>query len=172
MKKLLPEKMDLQIAISIALCMVTYYLVPSLQVLSACTAALMCAQGAANASFKSGLTRLLTTVLGGALAVLVVLADNAAGSRALFVAMFALGILLTLGLCRLCKTPPIAGRIGCVTFILVVVVASGEGRVWYALNRLIATAYGAAVSVAVAVLWGAIFRERKQSGAAGASAGR
>lgn len=144
-----PQWMDLRIAIAVGLCMLIYRFVPSLQLLSACTAALMCSQESGKLTLQSGLTRLLTTVLGGIMAVLVVLADNAMGNYFVFILLCVVGMVITLNLCRVCKVPPIPGRIGCVTFILVVVVAKGDARIMYAVDRLVATACGAAVALAV-----------------------
>lgn len=104
-------------------------------------------------SLKSSLTRVLTTVIGGLCALAMVVLDNAIGSYPVFILLSLVGILLTLALCRLCRVPPISGRIGCITFILVVIVASGAGRIPYAVNRVIATAYGALVATAVAYIW-------------------
>ena len=156
------EWLDMKIAISIALCMLTYVFVRELQVLSACTAALMCAQDGARPTWRSGLTRVLNTLVGGVLGVLAVLADNAIRNDYVFILLCAAGIVLTLAICRLMKLPPIAGRIGCITLVLIAVVAVGEGRIPYALNRLIATVYGAAVAMAVCGLSG-LFAPRAAS---------
>lgn len=160
------QKMDWKIAISIGLCMLTFLFVPQLQLLSACTAALMCTQENTLISWKSSLTRVLVTVVGGALAVLVVVLDNMVGSYPVFILLSMAGIVLTLMLCRVCKTPPISGRIGVITFILVVVVAQGEGRIIYALQRLIASTYGAAVAVGINALIGLIPARKTTASAA------
>lgn len=144
-----PQWIDLRIAIAVGLCMLIYRFVPGLQLLSACTAALMCTQDTGKLTVKSGLIRLLTTVLGGAMAVLVVLLDNAIGNYYVFILLCVTGMVVTLNLCRMCGVPPIPGRIGCVTFILVVVVAKGDARIMYAVDRLVATACGATVALAV-----------------------
>lgn len=156
------EWLDVKIALGLGLCMLLYFFVPRLQLLSACTAALMCMQDAPGFTMKSGLTRTLTTIFGGLLAVLVVLADNALGSYPLFTLMSMAGLLLTIWVCRLAQIPPVMCRIGGVTFILVVVVAAGEARVLYALHRVLATVCGAVIAWGVSGLFAALGLGRPQ----------
>lgn len=155
LSKRLVQRIDFQIAVSIALCMVVFQLAPQLQLLSACTAALMCCQDTGKASFRASITRLVVTLVGGIVAVGIVLLDDLIKNYWIFIPLCAVGLVLTLALCRVCKVPPISGRIGCVTFILVVVVASGPFRISYAVSRLIASLCGAVIATAVSAIFAA-----------------
>lgn len=149
--------LDFKIAFSIALCMLTYYcLIPGLQVLGACTAALMCCQDTDKMSIKSGITRVLGTVIGGIVAVLVVLADNAIGNTIVFVVLSFVGIVVALFVFRALKFEPMPSRVGCITVILVLVVLGGNARISYAVSRVIATVFGAVVAVIVSTVFNLI----------------
>ena len=149
------EWIDVEIGISIALCLLLAVFWKNLQTLSACTAVLLCVQKNGPVSWKTGMTRMLITLMGGLSAMMVVFLDNAAGNnRFLFPCMAFFGILATFLLCKAVHVPYISCRIGCVTFVLVVLVARegpAAGRYLYCLNRLIGTFAG--VLIAFLVSW-------------------
>lgn len=122
-----------------------------LQKMTACITCLLVVQDTTKISYKSGVTRMIITAIGGGLAVLVVLADTALQNQWAMVVMVMLGVLATLYLCKLAKVPAFTTRIGGVTFILVALTLSGHARVWYALFRLMSTLYG--VLVVLVVTW-------------------
>ena len=152
-KKSIIGRAEVQIAVAVAACMLTYIFIPQLQLLSACTGALMCSQEGGKLSMKAGTNRLLGVACSGSIAVVVVLIDNWARQEFLLVGMCIVGILLSIALCKLCGMNAISCRVGCVTFILVIVVAFQEARIGYALNRFIATFYGALVAVVIACVF-------------------
>ncbi len=124
-----------------------------IQKMTSCIACLLCCQDNLSISKKAGLNRLIITFIGGLAAVLVVLIDNALGKEWLFVVMTALGLLLTLLLCKAARVPYINARIGGVTFILVACTLTENARIFYALFRFISTLYGVAVVLLVTWLW-------------------
>lgn len=144
--------LDIRIAIAIGICILTSKLFPYIQVLSACTAVILCTQDNAKIGWKNGITRLTITIVGGIMGILVVLLDNVIQNYYIFTLMAIVGILLTLLICKACKVPYIAARIGSVTFILVVIVASGTGRIDYAVLRLGGTLYGVVISLIIALI--------------------
>lgn len=144
--------MDIRIAIAIGICLLTAKFCPYLQSLSACTAVILCTQDNAKISWKTGITRLIITAVGGIIGILTVLVDNAVQNNYVFILMVSAGIPLILLICKALKVPYISARISCVTFVLVVVVAAGSERISYAVFRLIGTFYGIVISFVIAWL--------------------
>ena len=77
------------------------------------------------------------------------LADQAVGNPWFMVVLVALGVLLTLFLCKAAKVPYINARIGALTSILVSCNLTGTTRILYAGFRLLSTMYGVLVTIAV-----------------------
>lgn len=144
---------DIMIGCGIVTCLILCYFVPQIQCLAACTAVIMCMQEAVDLSFKSSLTRLLGVICGGGLGVGIVVLDNLLQLDVLFFLMAGAGAVLTLYLGRLMKIPAIAGRVSCVTFVLVILVADGAGRIAYAGNRLFGTLAGTVLAILVSAVW-------------------
>ena len=119
--------------------------------MTACISCLLCYQDSTHASVKAGINRVIITAIGGAVGILAVLVDGA------------LGVLLTLFLCKCAHVPYINARIGGVTFILVSSTLSGDARIWYAVWRLVSTVYGALVVVLVTWVFLAIHPKQKQT---------
>lgn len=144
------DGLDIRIAIAVAICLLTAKLCPYIQCLSACTAVILCTQDNAKICQKTGITRLIITLVGGITGIMVVLLDNVIQNYYIFILMAIVGILLTLLICKTCKVPYISARIGCVTFVLVAIVAVGGERINYAALRLVGTFYGVAVTLVIA----------------------
>lgn len=156
---------DVRIAIAVAICALTATLLNHfdlkfafgtmkleiIQKMTACITCLLCVQDSFPISKKAGVNRLIITAIGGACGLLVAWIDTLVGNEWLMVAMVALGVFVTLILCKAAKVPAINARIGGVTFVLVACTLSGYARMWYALFRLISTFYG--VLVVLLVSW-------------------
>ena len=158
---------DLRIGITIALCLLVCRLAAlvdvNIQSLAACTAAVMCVQENGKVSFRSGVVRLLGVLCGGAVGIAAVLIDNIGVVPVIFFVLAGSGAVLTLLLCKAVRIPPIAGRVSCMTFLLVILVAKGEGRIGYAFHRLIGTFVGALLAFLVAAAWDAVTARKPQS---------
>jgi uncharacterized membrane protein YgaE (UPF0421/DUF939 family) len=144
-----PELLDFNIALAVAVCLITSRFVPIIQYMPACFAAILCAQNDARLVYKTALTRIAVTLIGGLVGVGVVLLDTIFQHPWLFIFIAAMGIMVTLLICKLFRLPDMPARIGCVTFILVIMVASGEKRIEYALHRLVGTVYGVVVALLI-----------------------
>jgi uncharacterized membrane protein YgaE (UPF0421/DUF939 family) len=141
------ELLDFNIALAVAVCLITSRFVPIIQYIPACFAAILCAQDDTRLGYKTALTRIAVTIIGGLVGIGVVLLDTIFSHSGLFIFMAAAGIIVTLLICKLFRLPNMPARIGCVTFILVIMVASGEKRMEYALHRVVGTVYGAVVAL-------------------------
>ena len=122
-----------------------------IQKMTACISCLLCCQDNVPVSKKAGINRLIITAIGGLVGIAVICIDNVLGNPWIMVLMIALGILVTLFLCKAAKVPYINARIGGVTFILVTCTLSGTARIWYGIFRFVSTFYS--VLIVLLVTW-------------------
>lgn len=162
--------LDVRIAVAILICCLTTTVLKQfgivfeyngmtlevIQTMTACITCLLCCQDNEKISFKSGVNRLIITAIGGGVGILVVFLDDMIGNKWFLTVMIALGIVLTLFLCKAAKVPYINARIGGVTFVLVTCTLSSSARIWYAVFRLVSTFYGVLAVLIVTFLFGAI----------------
>lgn len=156
----LPTKLDLLIAVSLLVCLLTSCVLTVLdlrfpvgemrldviQRVTACISCLLCCQDESTATAKAGRMRVLVTAVGAATGIAVVALDLALGSDPwVFAPLVSVGVVLALCLCRLAGAPAFNARIGAISYLLVACTLSGEARLWYALFRLVSTIFGAAV---------------------------
>ncbi len=159
--------LDLRITVAVLLCVLTSTILNALnlkfpfgemrleiiQKMTAAIACLLCCQDNTKISLKAGVNRMIITAIGGLVGVLVTPIDTGLNNQWLMVLMVALGVLLTLFLCKVAKVPYINARIGGVTFVLVSCTLGGHARIWYAVFRLVSTLYGALMVLLVTWAW-------------------
>jgi uncharacterized membrane protein YccC len=122
-----------------------------IQKMTSCIACLLCCQDTTAISLKAGINRIIITFIGGLVGILVIILDDVIGNDWILGCMVALGIVLTLYLCKAAKVPYINARIGGVTFILVTCTLQSGARIYYGIFRLISTVFG--VLVVLFVTW-------------------
>lgn len=168
--------LDVRIAAAITICVLTATVLDILglkftyggmhleviQKMTACISCLLCCQDNTKISTKAGLNRLIITAIGGMIGIIVVLLDNLIHNSWIMAVMIAVGILLTLFLCKAAKVPYINARIGGVTFILVTCTLSQSARIWYAVFRFVSTFYGVCVVLMVTWIFG-MFQKKGNS---------
>ncbi|MBS5521718.1 MAG: hypothetical protein KHX56_05540 [Clostridiales bacterium] len=133
------------------------------QKMTAAIACLLCCQDNGAVSLKAGKNRLIITAIGGMLGIFAVLLDNMTAHSIIFVAYIALGLLLTLILCKVARVPYINARIGGVTFILVTCTLSGQARILYAVCRFLSTFLGILVVLAITWIFGRFRPARREA---------
>ena len=165
-QKLCVTGLEMRIGFTIMLCMVVCEIAKELgleiQSLAACTGVVMCVQTNTTESIRAGLNRLLGVICGGAVGIAIVLIDNFLSSSALFILLCGIGVVINLLICKVAKLPHIAGRVSCMTLLLVVLVLQGSMRIHYAVGRFVGTLCGAVISVLVACAWELISRKRSE----------
>jgi uncharacterized membrane protein YccC len=122
-----------------------------IQKMTSCIACLLCCQDSSSISLKAGINRIIITFIGGLVGILVIILDDFIGNEWILGCMVALGVVLTLFLCKAAKVPYINARIGGVTFILVTCTLQSDARIYYGMFRLVSTVFG--VLVVLAVTW-------------------
>lgn len=149
-------QLDIRMVVSILICILTSTLLSNLNIkftygaihleiiqkMTSAIACLLCCQESVPISKKAGVNRIIITIIGGMVGIVVIVLDNIVENQWVMALMIAVGIGLTLLLCKMSKVPYINARIGGVTFILVTCTMQSFGRVYYAWFRLLSTIYG------------------------------
>ena len=160
--KLSVSDADIRIGIGFALALLLVHFVPAVQALSAGTAIIMCTQDTGKFTWKSGLTRVEGVLIGGVIALLVVLIDNMVGNPYLFTLLCGVGVVLNLLGCRLANMPAVAAKVSCITFALVTLATQGEMRIRYALFRVLGTVVGALIALVISWTYDRLKHGNKQ----------
>ena len=153
-----PEKvpvfsgLDIGIALGAIICLVTARYVSFIQYIPATFAVLLCMQDKVKLTWKTGLYRIIITIVAGIIGIGVILADMAAGNEWLFFIFAFIGLVITMVICKLLSLPPMLARIGALTLVLVVTVLAGNERIMYAVLRLVGTFYGVLVSIVLSFI--------------------
>ena len=148
------DKYDVLMALGVGICLLTVYFFPKLQYSATCFAAMLCMEKKAADSLTAGVKRTFVTIAGSLTGALVVLIDDYTGNAELLILFAMIGIILTMKIASLMQLEKLDGKIGCITFILVIMVASGDARFPYAFWRAVGTAYGAVVALALTIIYG------------------
>lgn len=147
---------EIRIGIGIIFCLFLSYLVPQIQRLAACTAVVMCTQEFTDMTLKSGLIRLKGVICGGVAGILVVLLDYVIQIEFVFFILCGIGIILNLFICAIIHMPKVTDRVSAITFCLVVLLAEGNARMYYAFSRFVGTLAGALIALGITAIWCAI----------------
>ena len=138
------------VGLGVAICM----LWPKLQILATCTCALMCAQAGTAQSVRLGLLRLRGILLCGLTGVLIVFLHGLMGQAPLaYIPLAMAGTLLSLVLCRVCGMAPMDCRVGCITYLLVIVATGRYSNTVYALWRFFSSLVGCLLAAGVSGLF-------------------
>ncbi|MGM9521500.1 MAG: FUSC family protein [Oscillospiraceae bacterium] len=168
--KTLVGHMELQIAVSVGICIIlSNFVWDKIQLMTACVSVLLCTQENAKFSLRSGVTRLIITVIGASAAVLIYMLNGCINNEWISIIFVLIGVLITLAACKLAKVPPISARIGAVSFILVYFTPSAS-PLTYSIYRLLSTIVGAAVVFIVAIAADLILRHSSGNAAEAAGA--
>ena len=114
----------------------------------ACIAAVICMQSSVGQSVRQGISRMIGTLLGGAMGLLVLLLDDWLERPVVTGLLLSGGVIAVIWLCNLLRRPA-ACSIGCVVLCVVILNHSGADRYWCTILRVGETLAGVAVAVAV-----------------------
>ena len=117
---------------------------------SACIAAVICMQASVHASVLQGLSRIVGTLVGGGTGLMAVLLNNRLPGPLASTVIFGFFVCLTIWLCSLMRQPG-ACSLAAVVCCAVMFSHSGSGTeaVFYTVSRMLETAVGIVVAVAV-----------------------
>lgn len=159
------ELMDLQIGVTIIMCLVLCHWANQLglhiEALAVTTGAIMCVQDSTKAAYTTSLTRMLGVICGGLFGVLIALIDNIVGIPYVFYLLCGIGVVVNLLVCKYFKMIYVQARVSCLSLLLVVMVFEGVDRFDYAINRFIGSLVGAVFALLVTILFGALTNKKK-----------
>ncbi|MDR1953763.1 MAG: aromatic acid exporter family protein [Clostridiales Family XIII bacterium] len=141
-------------ALAVLACLLVYYFADRLltttnfDIFLACTAAIICMQDSVKSSLTTGISRLQGTAVGALLGMGVLYVDLAIHNAAAHIAFIALGTVLLIAICNLLNINK-AIVMGCVVFFVITLRATTADPFWSSIQRLIDTAIGIAISVAI-----------------------
>lgn len=149
--KIKPARIEWEMAAAIGICVILARCIPQMQLATACISVLLCMQDTCGNSWKSGITRMMITAIGGIIAVgIVLIQEFILDAFWMSVILTFIGCILTFAGCRAANVPMFSNRIGAVTFILVVFTKPGIERIIFAFQRLASTFAGILIVMAVA----------------------
>lgn len=113
----------------------------------ACIAAIICMQSSVEHSLQQGISRIISTVVGGLVGLAVLSLGMVAGSDLLTLIMLGASVVFIIWLCNLIGRPA-ACSTGCIVCCAVILSHSGAERYFYTLARIGETVVGILVAVA------------------------
>lgn len=114
----------------------------------ACIAAVICMQSSVEHSLQQGISRIISTLVGGATGLLVLSVESAAPSELLTTALLGASVVFIIWLCNLIGRPA-ACSTGCIVCCAVILSHSGAERYFYTLARTGETIVGILTAIAV-----------------------
>lgn len=136
--------------LSVALCLVLGQIVEGQWAVFACFAAVLATKETVGNSISDGLTRVISTLIGGAIAILLLLFSGEHMSTPLFGALVTAGTLVTIYFTVLIKQPDTTA-LAAVVFLGAVLVHQSDKFI-YAGRRIVETIAGIVISVLVNLL--------------------
>lgn len=161
------SQVDIQIGITILLCLVLCYVANHfgvrIEALAVTTGAIMCVQDNTKAAYQTSLIRILGVLYGGVIGVVVVLIDNAIGNLVVFYLLCAVGVVVNMLICKYLNMTFIQARVSAMTMLLVALTFEGTDRLGYALSRFVGSLVGALIALLVTFVFVKIFRNRRNT---------
>ena len=160
-----PERMDLQIGLTIILCLFLCHWANGvglqIESLAVTTGALMCVQDSTKSTYSSSLIRMVGVLCGGLLGMVIAVIDNLVGQPYLFYLLCGIGVVVNLLLCKRFNMIYVQARVSALTLLLVVMVFEGTDRLSYALNRFTGSLMGALIALAVTFIFGKLLPDER-----------
>lgn len=156
------ELADMRIAAASLCCIALFVLIPQLNNVAVNAAALatiiFCCGENSKSSLQMALTRMKAILVG-----FLVLINQWIPAKGLFVFLAALGLLGVLAIGWAVKLPYIQTKIGCVIYVLVILVMQGSFRITYGIMFVAGSLIGSCIAVAVAWLFDICRKGRKDN---------
>ena len=115
----------------------------------ACIAAIVCMQSSVGASWKQGISRLLGTLIGGLVGLLCVTVTTWWDHPAVLALLCGAGTLVSIYLCNNVLKRPSACALSAIVCCSIMMSHSGQERYFYTIARMLETAVGILVAMAV-----------------------
>ena len=139
---------NLKTTLAVVVCMTVYAVFGRTMPFFACVAAVICMQDTVFNTVQLGFSRLLGSLIGGALGIGLLWVDAFGGHITLHILLAGLGVCLAIYLALLLGNPN-ACALAATVLLSVFLIDRGENQYLYALNRILETAFGIVVAIAI-----------------------
>ena len=139
---------NLKTTLAVVVCMTVYAVFGRPIPFFACVAAVICMQDTVFNTVQYGLSRLLGSLIGGALGLGLLWVDAFGFWIGIHILLAGLGVCLAIYLALLFGNPN-ACALAATVLLSVFLIDRGENQYWYALNRILETAFGIIVAIAI-----------------------
>ncbi|MDV4150182.1 aromatic acid exporter family protein [Clostridium sp. AL.422] len=134
---------NIKTALSVLICLILW---PNS--LFAAIAAVICVQSTVENSLKIGINRLIGTLLGGIISLILLYAVNSLNLEKFLPLIVATGVSLIIYICNLIKKPS-ACSISSITLMAILISHNSTDPLMYAVHRTIETAFGVIVAILI-----------------------
>lgn len=143
-----PGLRNIKTALSVFLCVLLFELIGRPNPLFACSAAIICMKETVFNSYKSGVDRLVGTLIGGVVGLVFLLIKNYLSLFPTQSVIVGIGIVIVIYLCTLLQKSDTT-VISCIVFLAIVISVSEISPYLYAANRMLDTFVGIIVALIV-----------------------
>lgn len=135
--------------LSVFICLMLFELINRENSIYACIAAVICLQNTVVDSLEKGVARIIGTIIGGFVGVLVLFVINTFIAYDILIFIIPLGIMALIQICVIINMKQ-SVVICCVVYLIIMITKSHEGGyVLYAINRVLDTSLGILIAVLV-----------------------
>lgn len=113
-----------------------------------CIAAIICMQNSVGKSVHQGISRLISTAIGGGVGLIVLTSDTWLSNPIFFSLMLGGGTVLVIWLCNVIRRPE-SCSLGAVVFCVILFYHTGPERYLYAVSRMLETVVGVLIAILV-----------------------
>lgn len=144
-----PGLRNIKTAIAVLLCVFLFELIGRPNPLIACSTTIICMKDTVFNSYKSGVDRLVGTLIGGVVGFVFLLIRQHFALLPTEALLVGIGIVLVIYLCTLLKKSDSTAVIACIVFLAIVIGVSDMPAYLYAINRMVDTFVGIVVALLV-----------------------
>lgn len=139
---------NIKTTLSVFICLLIFSLVNRENPIYACIAAVICLQNTIDDSLKKGIERIIGTIIGGLLGIVLLFFMNKYIDSGLFIIIISLGIMILIQVCVSINMRQ-SVVICCVVYLSIMINKSHEGYVLYTVNRVLDTSMGIIIALLV-----------------------
>ncbi|HHZ01340.1 MAG TPA: hypothetical protein GX396_00170 [Tissierellia bacterium] len=140
---------NIKTTISVFICLLVFELINRENAIFACIAAVICLQNTILDSLEKGIARIIGTIIGGAVGIIVLFVVNNFSAYNILIFIIPIGIMVLIHICVMINMKQ-SVVICCVVYLSIMISKSHEGGyLLYTVNRVLDTSFGILVALMV-----------------------
>ncbi|NLJ58083.1 MAG: hypothetical protein GX339_04460 [Tissierellia bacterium] len=140
---------NIKTSLAVFICLLLFDFINRENSIFACIAAVICMQNTIVDSLDRGIARIIGTIIGGMVGILVLFLVNTITAYEILIFIIPLGIMLLIQICVMINMKQ-SVVICCVVYLSIMITKSHEGGyVWYTINRVVDTSIGILIALIV-----------------------